>query len=138
MKVLIDTNVILDVFFKREPYFFASAQVVGLSEEGKIEGWIGATTITTIFYLLSKTLDNKRAVENVRKLLKIFHISSINRVVLEDALDTQFKDYEDAVLYQSAIHANLNTIVTRNPKDFLKSNLPVYTPKEYLALLNIL
>ncbi|HYX10269.1 MAG TPA: PIN domain-containing protein, partial [Bacteroidales bacterium] len=97
-----------------------------------------ATTVTTIFYLLSKALTSKQAEENIRKLLKIFQVSSITRVVLEDALDSQFKDYEDGVLYQSGVHANLDVIITRNQKDFTKSSLPVYSPTEFLDVLDIL
>jgi len=138
MKVLFDTNVLLDVFLERKSFFGSSAQVVGLVEQGKIDGWIGATTVTTIFYLLSKALTRKQAEENIKKLLKIFHVSSITRVVLEEALDSQFKDYEDGVLYQSAIHANLDVIITRNQKDFTKSSLPVYNPTEFLDVLDIL
>jgi len=138
MKALFDTNVLLDIFLKRKSFFGPSAQVVGLAEQGKIDGWIGATTVTTIFYLISKALTSKQAEENIRKLLKIFHVSSITRVVLEDALDSQFKDYEVGVLYQSAVHANLDVIITRNQKDFTKSSLPVYNPTEFLDVLDIL
>ncbi len=138
MNVLLDTNVLLDVFLERKPFFGPSVQVVGLAEKGKIEGWIGATTVTTIFYLLSKAMTGKQAEKNIRKLLKIFNVSGINRVVLEDALDSHFTDFEDGVLYQSAVHANLGAIITRNQKDFTKSNLPVYSPAEFLDILNIL
>ncbi|MEX0660520.1 MAG: PIN domain-containing protein [Balneolaceae bacterium] len=138
MKVLFDTNVLLDVFLKREPFFEASAQAIGLAEKGEIEGWICGTTVTTIFYLLSRELSAKKANKHVREILKIFNVSNINRVVLEDALDSNFKDYEDAVLYQSAVHANLGAIVTRNQKDFIKSELPVYNPAVFLEVLDSL
>lgn len=138
MKVLFDTNVLLDVFLERTPFFEASSQIVGLAEQGKIDGWICGTTVTTIFYLLAKALSREKAKKNVKKLLKIFHISNINRVVLEEALDSDFKDYEDGVLYQSAVHANLEAIITRNQKDFQGSSLPVYSPAEFLNAMDIL
>lgn len=142
MKVLFDTNVLLDVlldvFLERTPFFEASSQVVGLAETSEIEGWICGTTVTTIFYLLEKGLSREKAEKNIRKMLKIFHISSINRVVLEEAVDSDFKDYEDAVLYQSGVHANLEVIVTRNQKDFKESALPVYSPAEFLIAYDIL
>lgn len=138
MKVLCDTNVLLDVFLERTPFFEASSQIVGLAEQGKIDGWICGTTVTTIFYLLAKALSREKAKKNVKKLLKIFHISNINRVVLEEALDSDFKDYEDGVLYQSAVHANLEAIITRNQKDFQGSSLPVYSPAEFLNAMDIL
>ena len=138
MKVLLDTNVLLDVYLRREPFFDASSQVVALAEQGEIEGWIAGTTVTTIFYLLAKALSDEKAKQNVHNLLKLFNISSVNRVVLEDALDNGFKDYEDGVLYQSALHTNLDVIVTRNQKDFFKSELHVYSPSEFLNALDIL
>ncbi len=138
MKVLFDTNVLLDVFLEREPFFEASAQAIGLAEKGVIEGWICGTTVTTIFYLLAKKLSKRKATQHVREMLKIFNVSNINRVVLEDALSSNFKDYEDGVIYQSAVHSNLEAIVTRNLKDFVESEIPVYNPKVFLEVLNSL
>lgn len=106
-------------------FFDASSQVVAFAEQGKLEGWICGTTVTTIHYLLAKALNRKKAGKHIKELLKIFHLSNVTRVVLEDALVSGFTDYVDAVLYQSAIHTNLDTIVTRNGQDFQKSERPV-------------
>jgi len=122
---------------EREPFFIASVQVVGLTEKGRSAGWIADTTVTTIFYLLEKELSGNKAKQHVRNLLRIFHISNINRVVLEDALDSDFSDYKEGVLYQSAIHANLEVIVSRNQQDFAKCDLPVYSPIEFLDTMDI-
>lgn len=65
----------------------------------------------------------------------MFHIASITSAVLNDAIDTNFSDYEDAVIYQSAMHANLKAIITRNVRDFKNSVLPVYTPSEFLIII---
>lgn len=138
MKVLFDTNVLLDVFLEREPFFKSSARAIGLAEKGEIEGWICGTTVTTIFYLLAKQQSSQKAGQHVRDILKIFNVSNINRVVLEEALESDFNDYEDGVLYQSAIHANLEAIITRNLKDFHKSKIPVYSPAAFLKILDTL
>lgn len=138
MKVLFDTNVLLDVFLDRESFFEASSQVLALAERRKIEGWLCGTTVTTVYYLLSKALSRKKAEKHIKELFKIFDISNINRVVLEDALESKFSDYEDAVIYQSAVHAKLEAILTRNQVDFQKSNLPVYSPAEFLVAMDIL
>ncbi len=138
MKILFDTNVILDVFLQRKPFFDDSSKVLGFAEQDKIEGWICGTTVTTIHYLLAKALTREEAEEHLQELLKIFHVSSVNRAVLENALNSSFKDYEDAVLYHSALHANLESILTRNQKDFKKSNLPVYSPNEFLKAIDSL
>tara|TARA_R110002124_G_scaffold280490_2_gene453787 strand:- start:26738 stop:27157 length:420 start_codon:yes stop_codon:yes gene_type:complete len=138
MKVVFDTNVILDVFLIRNPFFITSSQAMGFAEQGKIEGWIGATTVTTIFYLLEKKSSSQISARQVKKLLQIFNVANIHRAVLEDALESGFKDFEDAVLYQVAIHNKLDAILTRNRKDFTSSSIPAYDPKEFLAILESL
>jgi predicted nucleic acid-binding protein len=135
MNILFDTNILLDVFLKRQPFFEHSAYLIDLAEKSVIKGWLGATTVTTIYYLLSKELGKKEADSITKSLFKIFDITTVNRAVLERALEMGFPDFEDAVLYQSANHSNLDGILTRNKKDFKKSELPVYTPKELIAVL---
>lgn len=135
MNILYDTNIILDIFLERDPFFENSANLVDLSEKRVISGWLGATTLTTIFYLLNKELSAKRAEQVIRSLFKIFNISPVNRTVLETALEVSFKDYEDAVLHQSAFHSNLDGILTRNKKDFSKAELSIYTPEELIEIL---
>lgn len=88
--------------------------------------------------MLAKELSREKARIYVQKILQIFNVSTVSRVVLEDALKNGFKDYEYGVLYQSAIHANLETIITRNQKDFTKSSLPVYSPDDFLDALDVL
>ncbi len=138
MNGLFDTNVLLDVFLERDPFFDASSQVIGFAEQGKLEGWICTTTVTTIHYLLAKALTKEKVEKHLNEVLKIFHVSNVFRVVLEDALASGFRDYEDAVLCQSAIYANLDAILTMNGKDLEKNKLPVYSPTEFLVAIDIL
>lgn len=138
MNILFDTNVLLDVFLERHPFFKDSALCVALAENRKLEGWLCSTTVTTIRYLLSKNLSEDEAVKHIRKVLEIFHISGVNRAVLEKALESGIGDYEDAVLHQSAVQSNLDVILTRNQKDFKKSEIPVYNPTEFLTVLQSL
>lgn len=136
MNILFDTNIILDVLLRREPYFKPSSALVAKVEQQYVTGWLGATTITTIYYLVEKEIDRNTANLAIKRLLSIYNISSVSRLVLEEAADLLFDDYEDAVLYQSAIHANLDGIVSRNKKDFVKAKLPVYSPEELILILN--
>lgn len=131
MNILFDTNILLDVFLDRDPFFDASSQVVGFAEQGKLEGWICSTTVTTIHYLLAKALSRDQAKQHLNELLKIFHISKANRVVLEEALESDFNDYEDAVLYQSAIHANLDAILPEIKKISRKANFMFTAPLNF-------
>lgn len=138
MKILFDTNILLDVFLEREPFYDASFTTLSIAEQDVIEGWLSGTTISTLFYLLQKGLSMKMADKHLRNLFKIFHIAPVNRAVLEDAIDGKFTDYEDSVLHQSARHSGLDGILTRNQKDFKNSELPVYSPKELLNSLDAL
>lgn len=135
MKILFDTNVILDVLLHRDPFAEEAITLLGHVETGVIEGWMGATTVTTLHYLITKSLDKVKAREHIRSLMKLFHIAAVNRPVLMDAIESQFSDYEDAVLHQSAYHASLEGIVTRNTGDFKRSEIAIYSPKELIGAL---
>lgn len=138
MKILFDANILLDVFLEREPFYDASFVSLSLTERGIIEGWLCGTSVTTLYYLLQKSLTRQIADNHLKNLLKIFHIAPVNRAVLEDAIGGKFKDYEDSVLHQAAKHSGINGILTRNQKDFKNSMLPVYSPNELLNSLDAL
>jgi predicted nucleic acid-binding protein len=135
MKVLFDTNVVLDVLMNREPFADAAAELLSKVENGSVAGYLCATTITTIYFLIAKELGAARAHTEVKKLTALFEIASINRPVLESALDKHFADFEDAVLHESAKYAAADAIVTRNPKDFKRAEMPVYTSAELVKIL---
>lgn len=138
MKILFDTNILLDVFLKRKKLYKTSAILLDYAVKGKIEGWLSGISVTTSYYLVSKTLSRQEAEKHIGSLFEIFHLCSVNQVVLEEALNSGFKDYEEAVQYQSALQAGLDGILTRNKKDYRKSDLPVYTPNELLKALETL
>ena len=138
MKILFDTNVILDVLLDREPFSEDAAFLMSLVELSEIIGIICATTITTIHYLASKALGSQAASRHIQTLLALFVIAPVNRVVLEDAAKSKFKDFEDAVLHESAIHAGAEYIVTRNLADFKKSKLPTFSPVDLINSLESL
>ncbi len=133
MRVLFDTNVILDHMLEREPHLDATEKLLSLVDIGAIDGVICATTATTIHYLTSKALGSKEAAEHLRTLLAMFDVAPVDREILRSALDVDFSDYEDAVLHEAALEAKATAIVTRNNKDFVRSTLPVFTPSELLA-----
>jgi predicted nucleic acid-binding protein len=135
VKVLFDTNVILDHMLEREPHVDAAEKLLSLVDAGAVEGVICATTATTIHYLASRAVGAKAAAEHLRTLLAIFDVACVDREVLLGALDAGFPDYEDAVLHGAALAAGAAAIVTRNGKDFGRSTLPVFAPAELLAAL---
>lgn len=137
MRVLVDTNIVLDVLLDREPHARASAEILSRVERGEVSGWLGATTVTTLYYLIAKAAGQDKALTEVRKLLSLFEIAPVNRPVLEGALAIGFADFEDAVLHEAARQIEAAAIVTRNPRHFAKAELPVYTPEEFQEILDL-
>ncbi|OEU59048.1 MAG: twitching motility protein PilT [Desulfobulbaceae bacterium S3730MH12] len=138
MKILFDTNIILDVLLDRKPFSENGAYLLSKVERSEINGLVCATTVTTIHYLLSKYLTRKEAITSIKSIMALFEVASVNRLVIENALESKFSDFEDSVLHESARHAGAEYIVTRNIKDFTKSKIPAYTPTEFLSMIESL
>lgn len=138
MKVLFDTNIILDVLLDRKPFSEHASYLMSKVERSEINGFLCATTVTTIHYLLSKYLDKEKAIDSINSIMALFEIASVNRLVIENALKSKFPDFEDSVLHESARHAGAEYIITRNIKDFKKSKIPAYTATEFLSMLESL
>ena len=135
MRILFDTNVILDVLLDREPFSSTAAELFALVEAGEITGYICATTITTIHHLARKVIGNRTAVEEINKLMTLFEIAPVNRAVLDAAISSDFRDFEDAVVYEAALYKEAQGIVTRDFNDFKSSNIYVFSPEELLLML---
>jgi predicted nucleic acid-binding protein len=119
----------------RLPFSDVAVELFSKVEEGIIIGYLCGTTITTVYYLASKTVGEPRAHEEIKKLLSFFEVAPVNRHVLESALVLNFNDFEDAVIHEAACHIGANAIVTRNQKDFKKSRIPVYSSEEMIKIL---
>jgi predicted nucleic acid-binding protein len=136
VRVLFDTNVLLDVLLEREPYVQVATRLVAAVDNGRIEGSICATAVTTLYYVGAKDFGRRRAHEHVRTLLSVFEVAPVDRDVLQRALDDDgFSDYEDAVAHEAAQAAGASAIVTRNRRDFAKATIPVLEPLELLAAI---
>lgn len=135
MRVLFDTNVILDILLARQPFVTDATQLFGMAERKEIDGFLCATTVTTIYYLLSKAASDSVSRSSIRSLLTFLDVAPVNRSILQAALALPFNDYEDAVLHESARQAGINAIVTRNGQDFRQAILSVYAPAALLAAL---
>lgn len=136
MKILVDTNIVLDLLLDRTPHAMAAAQVFSLVERNVLSGCLCATTLTTVHYLATKVVGRQRSLEEIRKLLRLFEVAPVNRAVLEAALEAEgFSDFEDAVLHEAARQADADALVTRNEKDFKKAVLTVYGPSELINMM---
>lgn len=134
MKLLLDTNVVLDVLLDRKPFVADSARVFAAVETGRLEGSLCATTITTLHYLVARTLGARAAAGHLAMLLELFRIAPVTEAVLKSALGSPGRDFEDLVLWESARAAGADGIVTRNPRDFPKSGLSIYVPADIVAM----
>ena len=135
MKIMFDTNIVLDLLMDRMPFSDSAVELFSKVEDGTIIGYLCSTTITTVYYLASKTLGSARAQEEIKKLLSLFEVAPVNRLVLESALGIDFNDFEDAVIHEAACHVGADAIVTRNLKDYKKSRIPVYSSEELARIL---
>jgi predicted nucleic acid-binding protein len=133
VKILIDTNIVLDLLLEREPFIETATLLFKQIEQGNLEGYIAATTITNIFYIIRKTEGREVALTAIHRLLIGLQFCAINRQTIETALSLGLKDFEDSIQLACATLNQLDAIVTRDQKDFIGSNLPIYSPT---ALLN--
>ena len=132
MKVLIDTNVILDVLCRREGFYENSVKVMKYCEVNKITGVISALTIPNIVYIMRKELDAKKTKDVIEKLQLIFTVADLKAGDINKALSMNFKDFEDALQSVCASRIKADYIVTRNIKDFLLSKVTAITPSELI------
>jgi predicted nucleic acid-binding protein len=136
VRILLDTDVVLDYFLENEGHFDNAEQIFGQLDRGAIEVFVGSITPINVFYITRKRKNKEIAFQAVRFLLDAVQFCSVDKKVLDDAFSLDFSDYEDAVQCASAIAEGLDAIVTRNTKDYLKSPIQVYSPAEFLEVLN--
>lgn len=135
MRVLFDTNVLVDFLMDRRPLSAVAARLVARVERKEIEGLLGATTVTTLHYLLAKQIGRNRALDAVRRLLSLFTVAPVDGRTLALAVELPFSDYEDAVLHEAARLAGAEAVVTRNGPDFRGATLAVESPEELESTL---
>ncbi|HRU05221.1 MAG TPA: PIN domain-containing protein [Candidatus Brocadiia bacterium] len=133
MRILVDTNVVLDLFLAREPFFAGAARLFAMIERGEVEAYLCAASVTTVDYLLRRSLGASEAKKALRLLMRLFGVAPVNRAVLEAALDSRVRDFEDAVIAESARLVDAAQIVTRNTRDFRGSPVAALEPSRFLA-----
>ncbi len=135
MKVMIDTNVVMDVLLKREPFFQASYEVMKRSALEQAEGFISAAAATDIFYLLRKALKDKQAAkDSLEKLMQLVGFADAMGEDVNAAIASNMTDFEDALVSAIAARCRMDYIITRNARDFRESPVKALTPQEFLNL----
>ncbi len=133
MNVFIDTNVLLDVLAKREPFYNDSGAVWTLAEQGKLRGFVSALSFSNIYYIVRRLKDRRTADRAMHILRNTFTPVACDEQVLSQAIDAGMKDFEDAIQYFSALRVESVCLISRNPNHFPRSQLSILTPAEFLA-----
>ena len=135
-KMLLDTNIILDMALGRQPFFEKAQKLVLQASELEVPLFVTATTITDIYYIIRKAKGRDEALGFVIQLLDFVQVASVDRKVLEMALALQdLRDFEDAIQASTAILHDIDVLVTRNSDDFSGAPLPILSPEEAISFL---
>ena len=135
MRVLLDTNVVLDFLLAREPFATAAREIWLACEEQRCTGYLAAISVTNIWYIGRKMVGAEAARQHVADLLQVLQVCPVDFKVLAAARDSGIADFEDGVQVAAALAAGLDALVTRNGDDFVGAALRVLTPAEFLAQL---
>ncbi len=135
-RVLIDADVILDFFFDRKPFADDAAKILAYCESKKITGYVTSVIVSNVYYLLRQTASHAKVVEKLKQLMHILEVLTTDKNNIELALNSGFKDFEDALQGFSAENSGMvDVIITRNTRDYKTSTLGVMTPESYVKLM---
>ena len=135
MKLLIDTNVVLDVLLRREPFFRTAAEVLSLTQRDDVREYVSASAITDIYYIANKQMKDRDAVRDLlKRLLMIVSVAAVSEREIQNALNLAWGDFEDSVQYSVALLNEMDGIVTRNPSDYQEANMRIWLPEQALEL----
>jgi len=136
MKVVIDTNVVLDFALERVPFQDEAKKIFQAIDEHHITGYLLASAVTDIYYFISKAYGNEPATAFISHLVAITQIVAVDKELIQDSLQLDWSDFEDSLQFQGGKTVSAFAIITRNPKDFKASDIPVFTPSQFLQQLS--
>ena len=132
-KLFIDSDVVIDFFSDREPFANPASELFELNEQRKVQLHVSAVSINNIYYIVRKYLDHKRAILVIEELIVMVQVVETTEIEIIQALKNGFKDFEDSIQYSTALTIDeIEAIITRNVKDYERSEIAVFTPENYL------
>jgi len=135
VKVLLDTNIILDFALERYPFYSNSVQVLSLIYQKQIEGYISASTFSDLYYIIRKDKGRASALSFLGRIVTFCQVATVDTAVISMALTTNFKDFEDAIQYSTAVLNQLDAIITRDLSDFQVTIPLIMTPEQLILEL---
>jgi predicted nucleic acid-binding protein len=130
-KLLVDTNIVVDLLTRREDFYREAQDLFTLSDEGKVKLLVSSLTFANTHYLLNRFKNKDEARKILIKFKVLVEVAKLDDKIIELALASDFSDFEDAIQYYTAVENGVDVIITRNLRDFKTSKLPVLTAKEY-------
>lgn len=137
MKLLVDTNVFLDVILERKDLMRESAAVLDAIEDGRADGYVSSHALTTIHYIVAKANGRAAAATAISDVLDLCEVVAVNEADFQRALALGLKDFEDGVQVAAALHVGADYLVSRNEKDFKDSPIGVRSPTTIAGLLSV-
>lgn len=135
MKVLLDTNIIVDIALERQPFFGNSETVLSFVELRQIEGYISASSFGDLYYIIRREKGRDLTLEFLRHIVTFCQVATVDSTVINMSFSSNFKDFEDAIQYSTAVNNNLDAIITRNPRDFPVTTPQILTPEQLIQEL---
>ncbi len=135
LKLFIDSDIILDLLAKREPYYPYAAKLFTLIDRDEVKAYTSPIVIANIYYILRKLIPKENTLTNLRKLKSLVKILNVDEKIIDLALNSNFKDFQDAIQYYTAINNDVKFIITRNKQDYKDSKIGIATAEELLKML---
>ena len=132
IELFVDSDIILDLLAQREPHYIHAARLFTLIDQNEVVAYTSPLIFANLHYLLKKQSSNLLALKNLRKLKTLINILSIDEKVIEQSLNSEFNDFEDAIQYFTAVNNGITFIITRNKIDYKRSKIDVLTAEEFL------
>ena len=136
-KVFIDSDVVIDFFTDREPFVNPASELFDWNEKGYVQLYLSAVSVNNIYYIVRRYLGHERTLAIVEELTEMAEIVGTTRKEIMQALKNEFKDFEDSIQYSTALTIEgIEAIITRNVKDYRRSQIAVFTPGDYISMKN--
>ncbi|MBK9109489.1 MAG: PIN domain-containing protein [Saprospiraceae bacterium] len=135
-RIFVDTDVIIDLLIDRKPFSDQAAIILSLSEYGNFKVYVSALTFANCYYILRKFSSHQKVISKLVQLSQIVEIMNVTKESILYSLHSSFKDFEDSIQHETAkSDTQIKLLITRNIKDYRKSNLSILSPEDYLKSL---
>ena len=132
MNVFLDTNILLDVLARRDPFFESASRIWLMSEEKLIAAYVSAISFNNIYYIIRKLEGRGKANRALGLMRKIFRVVAVDERLLDEAMTSKFDDFEDAIQYRCAMRCRASALITRNPRHFPSEGMKIMTGAQFL------